>query len=148
MVKLHHLRPPQGARRDRRRVGRGRAAGQGKTAGRGTKGYLARNPKRIGYEGGQLPLSRRLPKKKGFTNRNRQEWAVVNVERLGRRFKKGATVSPETLREAGLIRGRLPVKVLGRGDLDRSLTVRAHAFSATARQKIEQAGGRVEVLGD
>jgi large subunit ribosomal protein L15 len=148
MVKLHHLRPPEGARKDRRRVGRGRAAGQGKTAGRGTKGYLARNQKRIGYEGGQLPLSRRLPKKKGFTNRNRQEWAVVNVERLGQRFKKGSTVSPETLKEAGLVRGRLPVKVLGRGELDRSLTVQAHAFSATARQKIEQAGGRVEVLGD
>jgi large subunit ribosomal protein L15 len=148
VVKLHHLRPPEGARKDRRRVGRGRSAGQGKTAGRGTKGYLARNQKRIGYEGGQLPLSRRLPKKKGFTNRNRQEWAVVNVERLGQRFKKGSTVSPETLKEAGLVRGRLPVKVLGRGELDRSLTVQAHAFSATARQKIEQAGGRVEVLGE
>jgi large subunit ribosomal protein L15 len=148
MVKLHHLRPPEGATRDRRRVGRGRSAGQGKTAGRGTKGYLARNQKRIGYEGGQLPLSRRLPKKKGFTNRNRQEWAVVNVERLGGRFEKDATVSPESLKEAGLVRGRLPVKVLGRGELDRALTVRAHAFSATARQKIEQAGGRVEVLGD
>ena len=148
MVKLHHLRPPEGATRDRRRVGRGRSAGQGKTAGRGTKGYLARTQKRIGYEGGQLPLSRRLPKKKGFTNRNRQEWAVVNVERLGGRFEKDATVSPESLKEAGLVRGRLPVKVLGRGELDRALTVRAHAFSATARQKIEQAGGRVEVLGD
>jgi large subunit ribosomal protein L15 len=147
-VKLHHLGPPEGARRNRRRVGRGRAAGQGKTAGRGTKGYLARNQKRIGYEGGQLPLSRRLPKKKGFTNRNRQEWAVVNVERLGQRFDKGATVSPETLKQAGLVRGRLPVKVLGRGDLERSLTVQAHAVSATARQKIEQAGGRVEILGE
>jgi large subunit ribosomal protein L15 len=148
MVKLHHLRSPEGATRDRRRVGRGRSAGQGKTAGRGTKGYLARNQKRIGYEGGQLPLSRRLPKKKGFTNRNRQEWSVVNVERLGQRFKKGDTVSPDALEEAGLVRGRLPVKVLGRGDLDRSLTVQAHAFSATARQKIEQAGGRVEILGE
>jgi large subunit ribosomal protein L15 len=148
MVKLHHLRPPEGATRGRRRVGRGRSAGQGKTAGRGTKGYLARNQKRIGYEGGQLPLSRRIPKKKGFTNRNRQEWAVVNLERLGGRFEKDATVSPESLKEAGLVRGRLPVKVLGRGELDRALTVRAHAFSATARQKIEQAGGRVEVLGD
>jgi large subunit ribosomal protein L15 len=148
MVKLHHLRPSPGSTGDRRRVGRGRSAGQGKTAGRGTKGYLARNQKRIGYEGGQLPLSRRLPKKKGFTNRNRQEWSVVNVERLGRRFEKDATVSPESLKEAGLVRGRLPVKVLGRGELDLALTVQAHAFSATARQKIEQAGGRVEVLGD
>jgi large subunit ribosomal protein L15 len=148
MVKVHHLRPAPGSTTARRRVGRGRAAGQGKTAGRGTKGYLARNQKRIGYEGGQLPLARRLPKKKGFTNRNRQEWAVVNVERLGQRFKKDTTVSPEALKEAGLVRGRLPVKVLGRGDLDRALTVRAHAFSATARQKIEQAGGRAEILGD
>jgi large subunit ribosomal protein L15 len=148
MVKVHHLRPPEGSTGKRRRVGRGRAAGQGKTAGRGTKGYLARNQKRIGYEGGQLPLARRLPKKKGFTNRNRQEWAVVNVERIGQRFKKDSTVSPETLKEAGLVTSRLPVKVLGRGDLDRALTVQAHAFSATARQKIEQAGGRVEILGD
>ena len=148
MVKVHHLRPAPGSTTERRRVGRGRAAGQGKTAGRGTKGSLARNQKRIGYEGGQLPLARRLPKKKGFTNRNRQEWSVVNVERLGQRFKKGDTVSPEALEEAGLVRGRLPVKVLGRGGLDRSLTVQAHAFSATARQKIEQAGGRVEILGE
>jgi large subunit ribosomal protein L15 len=148
MVKVHHLRPPQGSTGQRRRVGRGRAAGQGKTAGRGTKGYLARNQKRIGYEGGQLPLARRLPKKKGFKNRNRQEWAVVNVERLGQRFKKDSTVSPESLKEVGLVRGRLPVKVLGRGDLDRALIVQAHAFSATARQKIEKAGGRVEILGD
>ncbi len=147
-MRVHHLRPTTGARRDRRRVGRGRAAGQGKTAGRGTKGYLARNQKRIGYEGGQLPLARRLPKKKGFTNRNRQEWAVVNVERLGQKFEKDATVSPESLKETGLVRGRLPVKVLGRGQLDLALTVQAHAFSATARQKIEQAGGRVEILGD
>jgi large subunit ribosomal protein L15 len=148
MVKLHHLRPAPGSTGDRRRVGRGRSAGQGKTAGRGTKGYLARNQKRIGYEGGQLPLSRRLPKKKGFTNPNRQEWSVVNVERLGQRFEKDATVSPESLKEASLVRGRLPVKVLGRGQLDLALTVQAHAFSATARQKIEQAGGRVEILGD
>jgi large subunit ribosomal protein L15 len=147
-VRLHHLRPPQGATRGRRRVGRGRAAGQGKTAGRGTKGYLARNPKRIGYEGGQMPLTRRVPKQRGFSNPNREEWAVVNVERLGQRFEKDATVTPEALVEAGLVRRRLPVKVLGRGELDRPLTVQAHAFSASARQKIEQAGGRVEVLGE
>jgi large subunit ribosomal protein L15 len=127
-------------------VGRGRAAGQGKTAGRGTKGYLARNPKRLGYEGGQMPLVRRVPKKKGFTPRDPEEWAVVNVERLGRRFDEDATVTPEALAEAGLVRGRLPVKVLGRGDLDRALTVQAHAFSRSARQKIEQAGGTVEIL--
>jgi large subunit ribosomal protein L15 len=146
-VRVHHLRPSQGATRDRRRVGRGRAGGRGKTAGRGTKGYLARNPKRIGYEGGQMPLTRRVPKKKGFTNPNREDWAVVNLERLGERFKKGSTVTPEAMAEAGLVRRSLPVKVLGRGDLGHALTVQAHGFSRSARQKIEQAGGRVEVLG-
>jgi large subunit ribosomal protein L15 len=146
-VRVHHLRPAPGAKRDRRRVGRGRAAGQGKTAGRGTKGYLARNPKRIGYEGGQMPLTRRVPKQKGFSNPNREEWAVVNLERLGERFKKGETVTPEAMAEAGLVRRRLPVKVLGRGDLGHALTVQAHGFSRSARQKIEQAGGQVEVLG-
>jgi large subunit ribosomal protein L15 len=146
-MKLHHLRPPPNARRTRRRVGRGRAAGQGKTAGRGTKGYLARNPKRIGYEGGQMPLSRRVPKKKGFTNPNRERWAVVNVARLGARFDEGTTVTPEAMAEAGLVRRRLPVKVLGQGELERKLTVQAHAFSGSARQKIEQAGGRAQILG-
>jgi large subunit ribosomal protein L15 len=146
-VRVHHLRPAPGAKRDRRRVGRGRAAGQGKTAGRGTKGYLARNPKRIGYEGGQMPLTRRVPKQKGFSNPNREEWAVVNLERLGERFKKGETVTPEAMAEAGLVRRRLPVKVLGRGDLGHALTVQAHGFSRSARQKIEQAGGQAEVLG-
>jgi large subunit ribosomal protein L15 len=146
-VKLHHLRPGSGARRDRRRVGRGRAAGQGKTAGRGTKGYLARNSKKLGYEGGQMPLARRVPKKKGFTNPNREEWAVVNVERLAQRFDADATVSPESMAAAGLVRRRMPVKVLGGGELDRALTVQAHGFTRVAREKIERAGGRVEVLG-
>lgn len=147
-MKLHHLRPGPGARRDRRRVGRGRAAGQGKTAGRGTKGYLARNNKKLGYEGGQMPLTRRVPKKKGFTNRNREAWAVVNVERLAQRFDADATVSPESMAAAGLVRRRMPVKVLGGGELDRALTVQAHGFTRVAREKIERAGGRVEVLGE
>jgi large subunit ribosomal protein L15 len=149
-VKIHHLRPSPGAKRDRRRVGRGRAGVRGKTAGRGTKGYLARNPKRIGYEGGQMPLVRRVPKVQVQPSRTRpprEQWAVVNVERLGERFEANATVSVEDMAEAGLVRRRLPVKVLGRGDLDRPLTVQAHGFSRSARQKIEQAGGRVEVLG-
>jgi large subunit ribosomal protein L15 len=146
-VRVHHLRPAPGATRGRKRVGRGRAAGQGKTAGRGTKGYLARNPKKIGYEGGQMPLTRRVPKEPGFSNRNRTEWAVVNVERLAQRFDGGATVTPEAMADAGLVRGRLPVKILGGGELDRSLTVRAHGFTRSARQKIEQAGGSVEVIG-
>jgi large subunit ribosomal protein L15 len=145
-VKLHHLRPG-GGRRPKRRVGRGRAAGQGKTAGRGTKGYLARNAKKIGYEGGQMPLTRRVPKQPGFTNRGREDWAVVNVARLGR-FKANATVSPEAMADAGLVRRRLPVKILGGGDIDRPLTVQAHGFTRSARQKIEQAGGTAEVLGE
>ncbi|MGH2652978.1 MAG: 50S ribosomal protein L15 [Actinomycetota bacterium] len=149
-MKLHHLRPSPGAKRDRNRVGRGRAAGQGKTAGRGTKGYLARNPKRTGYEGGQMPLQRRVPKVQTQPNRTkppREEWAVVNVERLGERFDAGSVISVEDMAQAGLVRRRRPVKVLGRGDLDRALTVQAHSFSRSARQKIEQAGGQVEVLG-
>ena len=140
-MRLHHLRPAPGAKRPRKRVGRGIAAGQGKTAGRGTKGYLARNQKRQGYEGGQMPLARRVPKRPGFTNPNREEWAVVNVETLAARFEAGTEVTPEAMAEAGLVRKRLPVKVLGRGNVDRALTVQAHGFSRTAKEKIEQAGG-------
>lgn len=147
-MKLHHLRPAAGAHRDRKRVGRGRAAGQGKTAGRGTKGYLARNSKKVGYEGGQMPLTRRVPKEPGFTNRNRRRWAVVNVERLGQRFDKGTTVTPEAMVQAGLVRPRLPVKVLGQGQLDRALTVQAQGFTRSARQKIEEAGGTAEIVGE
>jgi large subunit ribosomal protein L15 len=145
-MKLHHLRPGDGAKRPRRRVGRGRAAGQGKTAGRGTKGYLARNNSRIGFEGGQMPIQRRLPKLKGFKNPNRVEWAVVNVERLGEVFRARTSVTPELLRERGLVRKALPVKVLGNGELSKPVTVSAHAVSESARGKIEGAGGRVEIL--
>jgi large subunit ribosomal protein L15 len=145
-VKLHHLRPAEGAVRDRKRVGRGKAAGQGKTAGRGTKGYLARHNQKLGFEGGQTPLQRRVPKLKGFTNPNRQEWSVINVDRLGRAFEAGSEVTPEALRERGLVRKSRQVKVLGGGELDRALTVRAHAVSAAARAKIEAAGGSVEVV--
>jgi large subunit ribosomal protein L15 len=146
-MKLHHLKPNEGARRPRKRVGRGKAAGQGKTAGRGTKGLKARNQSKPGFEGGQMPLQRRLPKLKGFTNPNHQEFAVVNLDRLSQSFDSGAEVSPQTLRERGLVRGGLPVKVLGRGEIDRPLTVRAHGVSASARAKIEQAGGSVDILG-
>ncbi|CAN5240888.1 50S ribosomal protein L15 [soil metagenome] len=145
-MKLHHLRPAAGAVKDRRRVGRGKAAGRGKTAGRGTKGYLARHSKRLGFEGAQMPLQRRVPKLKGFTNPNRVEWSVVNVERLSSSFDAGAQVTPDVLRERGLVRKGRPVKVLGRGEIDRALTVRAQAVSGTARAKIEQAGGTVEIL--
>jgi large subunit ribosomal protein L15 len=145
-VKLHHLRPAEGAVRKRRRVGRGKAAGQGKTAGRGTKGYNARHNPKPGFEGGQMPLQRRIPKLKGFTNPNRVEYAVVNVEKLGQTFDAGTEVTPELLRDRGMVRKALPVKVLGQGELDRALTVRAHAVSTSARAKIEQAGGTVEIL--
>jgi large subunit ribosomal protein L15 len=145
-VKLHHLRPAPGSTRARKRVGRGRAAGQGKTAGRGTKGWGARHNPKLGFEGGQMPLQRRVPKLKGFTNPNRVEYAVVNLDALSARFESGEEVTPTTLLERGMVRKGQPVKVLGRGEIDRALTVRAHAVSATARQKIERAGGTVVMV--
>lgn len=145
-MKLHHLRPAPGATRARKRVGRGRAGGQGKTAGRGTKGWGARHTPKLGFEGGQMPLQRRVPKLKGFKNPNRVEYAVVNVARLAQVFEAGAEVSATTLYAHGLVHKGSPVKILGHGDLDRALTVRAHAVSAAARTKIEQAGGTVEIL--
>jgi len=147
-MKLHDLRPAPGSKRRRKRVGRGIAAGQGKTAGRGTKGQGARSGGGKGpyFEGGQLPLVRRLPFKRGFTNIWRVEYAEVNLDRL-ERFDRGAEVSPETLAEAGIIKSpRKPVVILGRGELSKPLTVKAHRFSASARAKIEAAGGSVEVL--
>src|SRR5437867_1403548 len=144
-MKLHHLRPAEGSTHRRRRMGRGRAAGQGKTAGRGTKGTGARHNPKIGFEGGQMPLQRRVPKLKGFTNPKRKEWAVLNLELLSV-FAAGADVTLEALRERGLVRPSLPVKVLGRGEVDRRLTVRAHAVSGSARAKIEAAGGAVEII--
>ena len=145
-MRLHHLRPAEGAVRGRRRVGRGRAAGQGKTAGRGTKGYGARHQSKQGFEGGQMPLQRRVPKLKGFKNPTKQEFAVVNVESLGGAFESGGEVTPAALLGRGMVRKSLPVKILGRGELDRPLTVRVHAVSITARAKIEQAGGSVELI--
>jgi large subunit ribosomal protein L15 len=120
---------------------------RGKTAGRGTKGYLAKHNPKPGFEGGQMPLQRRVPKLKGFKNPNRVEFAVVNVETLARVFE-GGVVDPAALREHGLIRKGRPVKVLARGELGKPLTVRAHAFSAAAKAKIEQAGGSAEVIGE
>lgn len=145
-MKLHHLRPAPGAHRKAKRVGRGRAAGQGKTAGRGQKGTGARGTVPAWFEGGQMPLHRRVPKFGGFTPPDRTRYQQVNVEALAQRFSAGDTVDPESLRAAGLARKRRPVKILGRGDIGVSLTVRAHAFSAGAAQKIEAAGGRVEVI--
>jgi large subunit ribosomal protein L15 len=147
-MKLHDLQPAPGSKKRRKRVGRGIAAGQGKTAGRGTKGQGARAGGGKGpyFEGGQLPLVRRLPFKRGFTNIWRVEYTEVNLERL-ESFEDGAEVSPEALVEAGIIKSvRKPVVILGRGNLDRQLTVKAHRFSTSARAKIEAAGGAVEVL--
>jgi large subunit ribosomal protein L15 len=144
-VKLHHLRPAEGAKKARTRVGRGRRGTRGKTAGRGTKGTGARKNTRLGFEGGQMPLIRRVPKLKGFSNPNRVEYAAVNVETLAKYFDD--EVTPELLVRHGLARKGRPVKILARGELDKALTVRAHAFSAAAKAKIEAAGGRAEPVG-
>ena len=145
-MKLHHLKPAEGAKKDAKRVGRGRAGVRGKTAGRGTKGTGARKNVPAWFEGGQMPLQRRVPKLKGFTNPNRVEYAVVNVAVLSTYYGSGAEVTPEALYEHGLVHKGKPVKILARGDLDHALVVKAHAFSGAAKAKIEQAGGRTELI--
>ena len=147
-MKLHELQAPKGAKKSRKRVGRGIAAGQGKTAGRGTKGQASRSGGTKGpyFEGGQLPLVRRLPFKRGFTNIFRVQYVPVNLYRL-QEFEADAEISPATLAAAGIIKSaELPVAILGDGDLERPLVVKAHRFSSSARAKIEQAGGSVEEL--
>jgi large subunit ribosomal protein L15 len=144
-VKLHDLKPPEGSRRPRRRVGRGIAGKGGKTAGRGMKGQGARDTVKPGFEGGQTPLMRRTPKAKGFKNPFRVEYVVVNLDTLAG-FDAGTEVDPGVLRSRGLVHKHGLVKVLARGELDKALTVRAHAFSAAAVRAIEAAGGRTETL--
>ena len=144
-LKLHNLAPARGSKKKKIRVGRGEGGRRGKTAGRGTKGLKARSKLRPGFEGGQTPLSMRLPKLKGFTNPNKEEFAIVNLASLAM-FDKGSEVTPDTLREQGLIRHKGRVKVLAEGDLDKALTVKAHAFSSSAKEKIEAAGGTAEVI--
>ncbi len=144
-MNLNDLQPPEGSRRVRRRVGRGIGGKGGKTAGRGMKGQGARNNIKPGFEGGQTPLTRRLPKLPGFRNPFRVEYAVVNLDAL-EGFESGSRVDPEALRSRGLVAKRGLVKILGRGELTKSLTVHAHAFSKAARAAIEGAGGSVEVL--
>ena len=145
-MKLHELKPAEGANRSEKRVGRGRATGQGKTSGRGQKGQKARSKTRLGFEGGQMPLIRRVPKLGGFKNPDKLYYELVNVGKLND-FKAGASVDPAALLAKGLIKkADLKVKILGDGEVDRSLTVKAHAFSKTARDKIAKAGGRAEVL--
>jgi large subunit ribosomal protein L15 len=144
-MKLHHLKPAPGSKRPKKRVGRGRAGKGGKTAGRGTKGWGARHQPKQGFEGGQMPLARRVPKLKGFTNPNRVEYAAINVGRLAEVFQSGP-VGPGEMHAHGLVRKGMPVKVLALGGIEVALAVRAHAFSEAARAKIEAAGGSVEVL--
>lgn len=152
MMRLNDLRPAPGARTARKRVGRGIGSGLGKTSGRGHKGQHARSGglRKLGFEGGQMPLQRRVPKF-GFKNRNRVEYAAINLGRLSRlleegRLAEGDAVTPETLVTLGLTDKRDRVKILGDGDFSAKLDVSAHAFSASARSKIEAAGGSVNVV--
>ena len=145
-IKIHHLRPAPGAKTAKTRVGRG-AASKGKSAGRGTKGTKARKNVPAAFEGGQMPLHMRLPKLKGFKNRFRIEYQVVNVGDLARLFPQGGTVGPDQLVAAGAVRKGQPVKVLGDGDLGAvQLQVSAQAFSGSAREKIAAAGGSTTEL--
>jgi large subunit ribosomal protein L15 len=147
-MKLHDLHPPEGATKKRKRVGRGISAGQGKSAGRGTKGQASRSGGTKGpyFEGGQLPIVRRLPFRRGFKNLYKVHYAPVNLYRLSG-FAANAEVSPDTLAASGIIKSTsLPVAILGHGEVDRPLTVKAHRVSGSARTKIEQAGGSVEEL--
>ena len=145
---LSNLKPARGAKQNKKRVGRGPGSGNGKTAGRGHKGAQSRSGYSFkrGFEGGQMPLHRRLPKR-GFNNIFRTEYAVVNLDQLESEFKAGETITADSLREAGLIHGkRLPIKVLGRGEVTKALTVHAHKFSGKAAEKIAAAGGKAEAI--
>ncbi|MGG3801546.1 50S ribosomal protein L15 [Metabacillus fastidiosus] len=146
-MKLHELKPAEGSRKTRNRVGRGIGSGNGKTAGKGHKGQNARSGGgvRLGFEGGQTPLFQRLPKR-GFTNINRKDYAVVNLDKLNR-FEEGTEVTPELLLETGVVSNtKSGIKILGNGKLEIKLTVKANKFSATAKEAIESAGGTVEVI--
>ena len=146
-MKLHELKPVEGARKDGFRLGRGQGSGNGKTAGKGNKGQKARSGGmgKLGFEGGQTPLARRLPKR-GFTNINRKEFAVINVSQLNN-FADGAEVTPAVLKEMGLVKNAKDgIKVLGEGELEKKLTVKANKVSKSAAARIEKAGGTVEVI--
>jgi large subunit ribosomal protein L15 len=146
-MRLNELRPPEGARKKRKRVGRGEGSGHGGTSTKGHKGLKARSGGTIspGFEGGQMPLQRRLPKR-GFKNPFRKEWSVVNLGDLSA-FPEGAVVDVESMKSSGLVKKvAFGVKILGDGEISRPLTVRAHAFSLSARKKIEAAGGKAEVI--
>src|SRR4051812_33302383 len=145
---LSNLKPPKGMKHPKKRIGRGQGSGNGKTAGRGHKGAKSRSGFKFkrGFEGGQMPLHRRVPKR-GFHNPFRVEYDVINLDTLAERFETGAVVTPESLREAGLLPGSgRPLKILARGDVGKALTVRAHKFSGKAAEKIAAAGGQAEPL--
>jgi large subunit ribosomal protein L15 len=146
-MSLSNLRPPKGAKHSKKRVGRGQGSGNGKTAGRGHKGAKSRSgfKHKRGFEGGQMPLHRRVPKR-GFFNPFRQEFDVVNLDTLAERFDAGVDVTPDLLRERGLVGRNARVKVLARGEISKALTVRAHKFSGKAAEKIAAAGGKTEVV--
>jgi large subunit ribosomal protein L15 len=144
-LKLHHLRPAPGAKTAKTRVGRGEGS-KGKTAGRGTKGTKARNQVPASFEGGQMPIHMRLPKLKGFKNPFKVEFQVVNLDRINDLFPEGGTVGVEELVVKGAVREGLPVKVLGSGDISVPVQVSAHAFSASAKEKIAAAGGSTTEL--
>lgn len=146
-MKLHELKSAEGSRKERNRVGRGSSSGNGKTSGRGQKGQNSRSGGgvRLGFEGGQTPLFRRLPKR-GFTNINRKEYAIVNLETLNR-FEDGTEITPALLVESGIIKAeKSGIKVLGNGQVERKLTVKASKFSQAAKEAIEAAGGSIEVI--
>ncbi|ADH61602.1 ribosomal protein L15 [Thermoanaerobacter mathranii subsp. mathranii str. A3] len=147
-MRLHDLKPAEGARREKKRVGRGIGSGHGKTSCRGQKGQKARSGGgvRPGFEGGQMPLTRRIPKR-GFTNIFKKEYAIVNVGTLEERFEEGAVITPEVLIESGIIKDvKDGVKILGDGDLNKKFTVKAHKFSQSAIEKIQAVGGKAEVI--
>lgn len=147
-MKLHELSPAEGSKKAVKRIGRGAGSGQGKTAGKGHKGAKARSgySRGAGFEGGQMPLQRRVPKR-GFNNIFRTEYAVVNLSSLEERFESGAVVDAESLKACGLIKKELDgIKVLGKGEITKALTVKVAAVSESAKTKIEAAGGKVEVL--
>lgn len=147
MVRQNSIAPAPGARKDRKRVGRGNGSGHGTYSGRGCKGQKSRagnNKMRPGFEGGQLPLIKRLPEKRGFTNIFRKEYSTVSIGELNS-FESGSEVTPEKMIAAGIIKSLMkPIKILADGDIDRPLTVKANKFSSSARAKIEAAGGKVE----
>lgn len=144
-MKLHELKPAEGSRQLRNRVGRGTSSGNGKTAGRGQKGQKARSKVRVGFEGGQMPLFRRMPKR-GFKNVNRKDYAIVNLETLNK-FEDGTEVTPALLVETRVVKDEKDgIKILGNGELTKKLTVKASKFSASAKAAIEAAGGTAEVM--